>query len=66
MVPWGRGHVAYQIKGNDECSNIQAHTLSLPAALPLSWGQKVQTYSLLKVVMLHITLKRIEHRAPCK
>ena len=37
------GHVAYQIKGNDECSNIQAHTLSLPAALPLSWGQKVQT-----------------------
>ena len=23
------GHVAYQIKGNDKCSNMQAHTLSL-------------------------------------
>ena len=30
-----QGHVAYQIKGNAECSNIQAHILSLHAPRPL-------------------------------
>ena len=30
------GHVAYQIKANDECSNMQAHILSLHTLDP--WG----------------------------
>ena len=36
------GHVAYQIKGNDACSNMV--TYSLPADLPptLWWIQKVK------------------------
>ena len=32
---------------------------------PRGWGQKVKPYIFVKVVMLHIKLKRIEHRAQC-
>ena len=35
------GHVAYQIKGNDECSNMQAHILSLYASSTPGVGSKV-------------------------
>ena len=49
---WGRGqnstfseygHVAYQMKGNDECSNMQAHILSLQAPSAPGVGSKVKT-----------------------
>ena len=60
------GHVAYQIKGNDECSNMQAHILSLHTLSTPGVGSKVKTFFILKVVMLHIKLKGMEHRAPCK
>ena len=58
-------HVAYQIKADDAGSNMVANIL--PTDTPSTqgvWGQKVKLYLLLKVVMLHIKLKGIEHRAP--
>ena len=109
---WGgggseHGHVAYQIKWNRECSNMQAHFLSLHTLSTPGVGSRVETffsqiqfayqirrewsiehhastYSVLtdtleawggvkgqnifflKVVMLHIKLKAIKHRALCK
>ena len=94
------GHVAYQIKENDECSNMQSHILFLHTTLTPGMGSKVKpfflkvvklyskrewnvehhasTYSILthtvkcsnyfflNIVMLHIKLKGMEHRAPCK
>ena len=38
------GHVAYQIKGNDECSNMQANILSLHTPLSPGVGLKVKTF----------------------
>ena len=32
----------------------------------VGWGQKVKTFFLLKVVMLRIKLKGMDHKAPCK
>ena len=77
LGPWGlgskgqnssfseHGHVAYQIKGNHKCSNMQGHILSLHTLDP--WGGvKGQNNFFLKVVILHIKLKGMEHRAPCK
>ena len=46
-------HVAYQIKADEAGSKMVANIL--PTDTPLIF---------LKVVMLHIKLKRIEHRAP--
>ena len=57
-------HVAYQIKADDACSNMVANILPTDTPLTQGWGQKVKLYLLLKVVMLHIKLKRIEYRAP--
>ena len=37
------GHVAYQIKWNDKCSNIQAHILSLHTPSTPGVGSKVKT-----------------------
>ena len=48
-------HVAYQIKGNDECSNTQAHMLSLHTPSTPRVRSKVKTF-FLKVIMLHIKL----------
>ena len=60
-------HVAYQIKADDACSNMVANILPTDThQRPRGWGQKVKLYLFLKVVMLHIKLKRIEHRAPWK
>ena len=44
---------------------MQAHILSLRAPAIPGVGSKCQNF-FLKVVMLHIKLKGIEHRAPCK
>ena len=59
-------HVAYQIKGNNECSNMQAHILSLHPPSTAEVGSKVKTFFFLKVVMLHIKLNGMGHRAPNK
>ena len=47
------GHVAYQIKGNEAYNNMLANSLVLHS---LGWGQKVNFFSFLKVVMLHYNL----------
>ena len=60
------GHIAYKIKENNECSNTQAHILSLHTPLAPGVGSKVKTVFFLKVVVLHIKLKGMEHRPPCK
>ena len=57
-------HVAYQIKADDAGSNMVANILPTDTPLTQGWGQKVKLYLLLKVVMLHIKLKGIKHRAP--
>ena len=57
-------HVAYQIKADDAGSNMVANILPTDTPLTQGVGSKGQTISLLKVVMLHIKLKGIEHRAP--
>ena len=45
---------------------MQANNMSLHThPRPLGWGQKVKTGFFLKVVMLHIKLKGMEHRVPC-
>ena len=38
------GHVAYQIKGNEECSSMQAHILSLHTPSTPGVGSKVKTF----------------------
>ena len=45
---------------------MQAHILSLHTPSNPWVGQKVKTCIFLKVVLLHIKLKRMEHRASCK
>ena len=58
------GHVAYQIKWNRECSNMQAHIQSLHTPSTPGMVSKVKTHiCFLKVVMLHIKLKGMENRA---
>ena len=59
-------HVAYQIKADDAGSNMVANIL--PTYTPSTQGveSKVILHLFLKVVMLHIKLKGIEHRAPRK
>ena len=57
-------HVGYQIKADDAGSNMVASILPTDTPLTQGVGQKVKLYLLLKVVMLHIKLKGIEHRAP--
>ena len=43
------GHVAYQIKGNDACSNMVANILTAdPSPRPLGFGQKVKIQLLLE------------------
>ena len=58
-------HVAYQIKRNDECSNIQAHSLSLHTSSTF-WVKGSKHLFFLKEVMLHIKFKGIEHKIPWK
>ena len=53
-------HVAYQIKADEAGSNMVAN--NLPTDAPLTVRSKYICF--LKVVMLHIKLKGIEHRAP--
>ena len=57
-------HVAYQIKADDPGRNMVANVCPQTRHRPRGWGQKVKLYLFLKVVMLHIKLKGIEHRAP--
>ena len=57
-------HVAYQIKADDTGNNMVANILPTDIPSTQGWGQKFKLYLFLKVVMLHIKLKGIEHRAP--
>ena len=57
------GHGAYKIKGNDECSNMQAHILSFHAPSTPGLGSK---HYFLNVVMLYTKLIGMEQRTPCK
>ena len=57
-------HVAYQIKADKAGSNMVANILPTDTPSTQGVGYKGQTISFLKVVMLHIKLKGIEHRAP--
>ena len=57
------GHVVYQIKADDAGSNMVANILPTDTPFTQGVGSKGQTISL-KVVMLHIKLREIEHRAP--
>ena len=60
------GHVAYQIKRNCTCSNIEANILRLDTSLTPGVGPKGQNIFFLKVVMLHtlhIKLKGTYHKA---
>ena len=57
-------HVAYQIKADEAGSNMIANILPTYTPLTQEVGSKVKLYLLLKVVVLHIKLKGIEHRAP--
>ena len=57
-------HVAYQIKDYNVCSNMVANILPTHTPLTQGLGSKGQTIYFLKVVMLHIKLKGMEHRAP--
>ena len=60
-----RSHVAYQIKADDAGSNMIANILPTDTPSTQGMGSKGQTISFfLKVDMLHIKLKGIEHRAP--
>ena len=59
------GHVAYQIKAGDAGSNKHgSNYLAHRHTLDPGGGVKRSNYLFLKVVMLHIKLKGIEHRAP--
>ena len=69
--PWGGAeakiklfHEAYQIKAEKVFSNMVANTLPTGTPLTRVMGQNVKPYIFVKVVMLHIKLKGIEHRAP--
>ena len=57
---------AYQIKGSDVCSNMVSTILLVDTSLTPGVGSKGQNIFFLKVIMLHIKIKGIEHRAPCK
>ena len=56
-------NVAYQIKGNDACNNVVA--IILPVDTSSTWGGVKRSFFFLKVVILHIKLRRVEHRTPC-
>ena len=56
------GRVAYQIKGNHECSNIVANILPAdtnPPPRPWGCGQKVKFQLFQNIAMLHIKLNGI-------
>ena len=55
------GHVAYQIKGNHECSMVKNILTADPGLW--GWGQKVTIQLMQNKVMLHIKLKGITNAA---
>ena len=60
------GLVAYQIKGNEECSNMQAHIMSLHTPSTLGWGQRSNIFFLSESSYVAYHIKReldIEYHA---
>ena len=60
------GHVAYQIKWNEMYNSIQANISPLCAPSTPGVGSKDQNIFFLKMVMLHIKLKRMTCTTTCK
>ena len=58
------GHVAYQIKGIEAHDNM-LNCLPLHTPLIPWWGKKVNCFSFLEVVMLHVKLTGIKQRTQC-
>ena len=56
------GHVAYQIKADDDCNNMVANILHTD--IPGTQGKEPKVKLFLLDVILHIKLKGSEHRAP--
>ena len=57
----------YQIKDNETQNNMQVNILPLHTSLTSGVGSKGKNiYFFLKVVMLHIKLKRMKGRTLCK
>ena len=60
------GRVAYQIKGNDACSNIVANIFLADIPHPLMLGSKGQMQLFQNMIMFHIKLNAITNAATCK
>ena len=58
--------MAYQIKVNDACTNMVANIFPVDTPSTPDEGSKGKNIFFLKVVMLHIKLKGMEHRGPYK
>ena len=58
-------HVAYHIKENKECSNMEANILPTNPTIPptLGMGSQGQNSLFQNMIMLHINLKRITNAA---
>ena len=59
-------HGLYEINGNEAKSTMHTHILSLHKHSTPLVGSKGHTIFSLKVVILHIKFKGMDHRAPCK
>ena len=57
------GNVAYQIKGNDTCSNMVANILPADPPLPADPGGGVKIQLFQNMVMLHIKLNGMKNAA---
>ena len=61
------GHAAYQINGNEKYNNMLANSLPLDTPSTPGVGSKGQlVFSFLKVELLHIKLKVMKLRTPCR
>ena len=54
------GHVPYQTKAEEGCSNMVANILPTDTPLTLGWGKNVKLY----LFLMLIKVKGVEHRAP--
>ena len=62
-------HIAYQIKWNHECSNMEASIFTCrppPYPRPRVWGRKVKIQLFQNMVMLHIKLNGHVNASTCK
>ena len=55
------GHVEYQIKGNDDCSNMQPHNLSLHTPLTPEAGSKFKPFLKVQIKLFITSLDITEY-----